>query len=99
MMHYKLYLVCQIREHMISTDTGPEQLREAAWAQEKWDDEKLAMDEVCSLPNIAIRVAAAVQTVVLFLRPPCLTPYRLWRVGQRKGEWPSTRLAGLFCTV
>lgn len=45
-MHYKLYLVCQIREHMTSTSTGPEQLREAAWAQLKWDDEKVALDEV-----------------------------------------------------
>lgn len=48
-MHYKLYLVCQIREHMASTGTGPEQLREAVWAQQKWDDEKVAMDEVRAL--------------------------------------------------
>lgn len=47
--HYKLYLVCKIREHMTSTRTGPEQLRMAAWAQEQWDDEKLALDEVRQL--------------------------------------------------
>lgn len=53
-MHYKLYLVCQIREHMTVTNTGPEQLREAAWAQQKWEDEKEAMDQVRSVPITAV---------------------------------------------
>lgn len=48
-MHYKLYLVCQIREHMTATGTGPKQLRKDAWAQQKWDDEKVALDEVRAL--------------------------------------------------
>lgn len=46
LMHYKLYLVQQIHDHMTSTRTGPKQLRKEAWAQQKWDDEKVAMDEV-----------------------------------------------------
>lgn len=46
LLHYKLYLVCKIREHMNTTGGGPEDLRKGAWAEQKWDDEKLAIDQV-----------------------------------------------------
>lgn len=46
LLHYKLYLVCKIREHMNTTGVGPEDLRKGEWAEQKWDDEKLAIDQV-----------------------------------------------------
>lgn len=46
LLHYKLYLVCKVREHMDTTGFGPEDLRKGEWAEQKWDDEKLAIDQV-----------------------------------------------------
>lgn len=31
---------------MDTTGVGPEALREGLWAQQKWDDEKIAIDQV-----------------------------------------------------
>ncbi|CAN0543168.1 unnamed protein product, partial [Ectocarpus sp. 12 AP-2014] len=46
LLHYKLYLVCKVREHMDTTGVGPEDLRKGKWAEQKWDDEKLAIDQL-----------------------------------------------------
>ncbi|CAM9510991.1 unnamed protein product [Scytosiphon promiscuus] len=46
LLHYKLYLVCKVRDHMDKTCAGPESLREGIWAQQKWDDEKTAIDQL-----------------------------------------------------
>lgn len=108
LMHYKLYLVCQIREHMTSTRTGPEQLREAEWAWRKWDDEKEALDEVrsvvhfLSLPCSSVAVRGTRSRSRSRIMAPSLTP----QLGRRRAcqqcnmrlgwptiKWPRTRFA------